>query len=433
MTRYRCGRCWIDGRFEKNVLIETDGGVIARVVFDADPGDDEIDLGRLAIIPAPVNGHLHSFQSLLRGVGDDLAFSGWRDILYRYTSELTPDDVELLALFAYSEAALRGTGTVVDFFYLHHGGNEYALRLARAAQTVGLRLVIARSMIDAEDAPAAYRETTRQAVDNFRELRGALAGNRLVTAIPAPHSPHRASAEMVVAGAQVAAEYDCPWHIHLAEARSENEMTTGRYGLTPLRWLDSLGALDGRCCLVHGVWLDEEEIALVAENGVALVHCPSSNMFLGDGVAPLDHYLRHGVPIALGSDSGSANNRISVFAEMRQTALLRRVVQGDQSALDARTVFAMGTASGRRITGLALGSLEAGATADFVGLDPQALSLQPVNNLLNNVVFSLEQEAIREVYVADRNIVHEGQLKWAGAGELPARLRELTRRLGLGS
>ncbi|MEX2237798.1 MAG: amidohydrolase family protein [Dehalococcoidia bacterium] len=433
MTVFRCGRLLLDGEFVDDGLLETAGDSISRAEPWPKGGPQEfIDLQALAVIPAPVNGHLHSFQHLLRGVADDLPFGGWRDALYRYTTQLTADDIELLALFAYSEAALRGTGTVCDFFYIHHGSNEYDLRLARAAGDVGIRLVIARSMIDSEEAPEAYRESPSAARANFRELRAELKGNPLVIAIPAPHSPHRASEVMFIAAAALAADFDCPWHTHLAEAKSETTTTRGRYGLTPLNWLNSLGVFGRRCCLVHGVWLAPDEVKLVAGAGAKLIHCPGSNQFLGDGIAPLGDYLARGVDVALGTDSGSANNHISMFLEMRQAALLRRVATTDQSAFSAAVAFKMATCGGAAITGLPVGELKPGMKADFVALNPNALSLLPNTSLLNNIVFSLEQEAIREVYVGGKAVVTGGRLAWRGAAELPERIRELALRLGLG-
>jgi 5-methylthioadenosine/S-adenosylhomocysteine deaminase len=154
-------------------------------------------------------------------------------------------------------------------------------------------------------------------------------------------------------------------------------------------------------------------------------------MFLGDGIAPLDRYIEAGVTIGLGTDSGAANNHLSMFLEMRQAALLRRVASREQSALGAQQVFRMGTANGASIAGPNVGSLEVGAKADFVAVDPAALSLLPPGRLLNKLVFSLEQEAIREVYVGGTAIVSNGGLTSSGAGALPDQLADLARRLQL--
>jgi 5-methylthioadenosine/S-adenosylhomocysteine deaminase len=431
MTIFRCGQLYSAGRILRDVRLDVRDGTVSEITEWRDSDQPDVDLGPLAVVPAPVNAHLHSFQSILRGVADDLPLLAWRDALYRYTSEMTADDVELLALFAYSEAALRGTGTVCDFFYLHHGGNEFALTLADAAERVGIRLVIARSMIDSGEAPEAYREPTDVAARNFRELHDALQGRKLVSVLPAPHSPHRASGEMVRAGAALATEFNSPWHIHLAEAQYETEFTLQRYGMTPLRWLDSLGVLNENCCLVHGVWVDDEEIGMIAGSRAKLIHCPGSNMFLGDGSAPLEKYLSGDVSVALGTDSGSANNHLSLFLEMRQAALLRRMTAREQSALGAESVLRMGTVNGAAVTGLKVGVLEPGHSADFVALDPDALSMLPPGNLVSKLVFSLEQDAIREVYVDGRAIVSDGRLTWQDAGELPARIAQLAARLGL--
>ena len=430
MTTYRCGKLFADDRLVDNALLTVQDGRISAI-SEENQIEADFDLSQHLVLPAPVNGHLHSFQSLLRGLADDRPFSEWRDVLYRYTPLLTPDDVQLVAEFAYSESLLRGSGTVVDFFYLHHGGNDHGIGLRRASERVGSRLVIARSMIDSDEAPEPFRESVDQSVGNFRELHNELAGSGLVTAIPAPHSPHRASGDMVRAAARLAEQFETPWHIHLAEASSEVELTQRLYHATPLRWLESLGVLSPRASLVHGVWLDDEEIATIARTGTSLIHCAGSNQFLGDGIAPIRSYLDAGANVALGTDSGSANNHLNMFLEMRQAALLARVHATDQSALTAAQAFKMATAAGARITGLDVGRLAPGALADFVALDLDALSLQPSHNVLNNVVFSMESEAVQHVFVHGRQMVRDGKLTWPGAAELPERLAELSQRLGL--
>ena len=380
----------------------------------------------MLLAPGAVNAHSHSFQSLLRGLGDDQPFAAWRDYLYRLTPRLDAEGVYTAALFAFGEMLLRGTTTVCDFFYLHHGGNERALAAAQAARDLGIRLVLARTMMDWEVAPAAFRETPEQAAANARALAARLQGDPLVSAIPAPHSPHAASGEMVQAGARLAAEWGTPWHIHVAEAPYEGAATRERYGLGPLAWIAHLGALDERIRIVHGVWLEDGEIAALGRAGGGLVHCAGSNLFLGDGIAPIPKYLQEGVPVALGCDSGSANNRLSIFGEMRLAAALQKGVAGAADVVTARQAYAMGTAHGAHATGQPIGDLQVGLYADVVALELADLSLQPPHDLVRNVVYAMEATAVRHVYVHGQPVVRDGRLVRQSEQAIGERVRALT-------
>src|SRR5437870_9413292 len=162
------------------------------------------------------------------------------------------------------------------------------------------------------------------------------------------------------AGWEVAEATDTRFHIHVAEGRYEGERTLREHGATPIRYLDKLGVLGPRTIAVHCVWLDDGEIALMGERRAQLAHCPSSNMFLGDGITRIPEMLRAGVRIGLGTDGGCTNNRHSVLEEMRMTSLLQRVRLLDGTALPAERAFAMGTRGGAQILGLEAGAIAPG-------------------------------------------------------------------------
>lgn len=380
----------------------------------------------MLLLPGSVNTHSHSFQSLLRGLGDDQPFFEWRTHLYAHMPGLDEEGVYTGALFAFGEMLLRGITTVCDFFYLNHGGNERALTVAKAARDLGIRLVLARTMMDWEVAPSAFRETPEQAVANIRALAAQFQGDPLVSVIPAPHSPHGASGEMVQAGARLADELSTPWHIHVAEAPYEGEQTRQRRGVGPLAWIESLGALDERIRIVHGVWLEDAEIEALARAGGGLIHCPGSNLFLGDGIAPIPKYLHAGVSVSLGCDSGSANNKLSIFNEMRLAATLQHGVAGSSDVLTAAQVFQMGTANGAHAAGRPVGEIRAGCWADLVAVDLADLSLQPQHRLLNNIVYAMEPTAIRHVYVGGEAVVRDGRLVRVPEQDIVMRVRTLT-------
>ena len=404
------------------------GGRIAAIepVDRARAGD--VVLAGKALLPGTVNAHCHTFQSLLRGLGDDLDFAGWRDrVLYPFSEQLDRRGIALGAAFAFAEMLRHGATTCVDFFYLQDEGNENALAVIEAARAVGIRLVLARTMYDWAGAPKRYRESPVDAARRTRELIAAHRRDETTVVQPAPHSPHGASAAMIRAGVEVAETEDTRFHIHVAEGRYEGERTLREHGATPIRYLDRLGALSRRMIGVHCVWLDDEEVALMGARRAALAYCPSSNMFLGDGITRLPELLKAGVRVGLGTDGGCTNNRLSVFEEMRMAALLQRVRLLDGGALDAVTAFALGTRSGAEILGLGAGAIEPGLLADLVAVDLGDASMHPRIDPLKSVVFAMSDRAVTDVWVHGRHVVESGRLMTCDETELLARVRELTR------
>jgi len=231
---------------------------------------------------------------------------------------------------------------------------------------------------------------------------------------------------MIRAGWDVAESAGTPFHVHVAEGRYEGERTLSEHGATPMRYLDKLGVLGPRTIAVHGVWLDDGEIALMGERRASLAYCPSSNMFLGDGITRIPEMLAVGVRVGLGTDGGCTNNRASIFEEMRMTSLLQRVRLLDGRALAAERAFAMGTRDGAEMLGVDAGLIAAGRLADLVALDLGHPSLHPPIDLLKNVVYALSPPAITDVWVHGRRVVEDRRLASADLDELLARVRELT-------
>ena len=405
----------------------TDGRIaFIGPVGAVEPGD--VRLRDKALLPGTVNAHCHTFQSLLRGLGDDLDFMGWRDrVLYPFSERLDRNGIALGAAFAFAEMLCHGATTCVDFFYLNDDGNENAEAVIEAARRVGIRLVLARALYDWEGAPKRYRESVPDARRRVESLIARHRHDETVNVHPAPHSPHGASPAMIRAGWEVAEQAGTPFHIHVAEGQYEGQRTLAEHGATPIRYLDALGVLGPRTIAVHCVWLDDDEIALMAARGAALAYCPSSNMFLGDGISRVTEMLAAGVRAGLGTDGGCTNNRLSIFEEMRMASLLQRVRLLDGGALPATEVFGLGTEGGAAILELDAGRIEAGRLADLVAVDLGHASLHPPTNLLANVVFAMSPQAVSDVWVHGVRVVESGRLTRVSEGELLARVAALTR------
>jgi 5-methylthioadenosine/S-adenosylhomocysteine deaminase len=428
---YAADRVFADGELHESMGVEVEEGRILGLVKDPRQrvgGRKVVWLQGRVLLAGTVNVHNHSFQSLLRGLGDDLDFNAWRErALYRYSPGLGRHGVYVGALMAFSEMLLHGVTTVCDFFYLADGGNENARAVVQAARDVGIRLVLARAFYDWEGAPAGYRESPADAARRFHELRRELLHDPRVSVHAAPHSLHGASEAMIRTAVAAAAEAQVPLHIHIAEERDQVDQAIARYGVRPLHALDRLGGLGERTVVVHGCWLDESERALLAERRARLAYCPGSNMFLGDGVTDVVDLRRRGVTIGLGTDGGCSNSRVSVFDEMRSCALLQKVSRLSGQAITAEACFQMGTTGGAELLGLPVGRIASGRAADLVALDLEDLSLWPLQGFAKNVVYALSARAVRDVIVGGELVVEDGELSRVPRGAIRERVREVTR------
>jgi len=422
-----------------NAVLAEDGAIVlvgdpAAVLADTRAATARrIDWSRRAMVPGTINTHNHSFQSLLRGIGDDLPFLVWREqALYRYSPRLDADAMATAALFAFGEMLLHGVTTVCDFYYLNAQANDNAIATIEAARRLGMRIVLARCFYDWDGAPASYRETVPQAVANFEALAARYQDRqRFLTAVqPAPHSQHGASRAMIEAGAGCARDAGVPWHIHLAEEHYQVEQSLARFGARPLHAIAALDVELARMIAVHGCWFDDSERALLADRGAALAYCPGSNMFLGDGVTDLVDLVARGVRVGLGTDGGCSNNRVSVFDEMRTAALLQKVHRTDGQAISAETCFALGTRTAGEVLRLPIGRIVPGYRCDLVALDLDDPSLWPVQALEKNVVYALSPRAVTDVVVDGQEAVAARRLLHVPIDEIQARVAELTQDWG---
>lgn len=425
---------FIDDNFQTGVGVLVKDGMItemgsAEALSAAHAEATRVDWPDLILLPGTINLHTHSFQTLLRGIAADQPFLQWRDrALYRYTPFLDEAAIYVGALLAFGEMLRCGITTVCDFFYVHGDGLDRDRAVIRAAQQLGLRLVFARTLYDWEGAPAAYRESVSEAVERTRTLAADYADDPLVTVLPAPHSLHGASPEMIQAGHALAQELGTPYTIHLAEEPFEVDQVQQQYGTRPAAFLDRLGVVDEKMIAVHAVWLSEEEIAMLGHHQSSLAYCPSSNMFLADGVTPLVELLQAGVTVGLGTDGACSNMRQSIFEEMRMAALLQKVHRLQATAIDAQTAFAMGTTGGAAALGLPAGRIAVGQVADFVAVNGSDLSLlhpEPAP-LLPNLVYAMQPSAVREVVVGGQPVVHEGHLVRLAEPEIASQVRQIT-------
>lgn len=369
-------------------------------------------LGHHLIMPGLINAHTHSPMNLFRGIADDLALDEWLNkhiwpAEAKWISESFVHDGSTLAI---AEMIRSGTTCFNDMYFFP----EVTARLAR---DIGIRACIGLITID---FPSAWASNAMEYIDKGLELRDRYRSDSLVHTPFAPHAPYTVSDEPLSRIRLLADEMDLPVHIHVHETAGEVEQSLQQFGKRPLQRLNELGLVSPNLMAVHFTQATDLEIALMAENGAHVVHCPESNLKLASGFCPVKKFMDAGVNVALGTDSSASNNDLSMLGEMRSASLLAKGVSGDATALNAMQTIRMATINGARALGLDqdTGSLEKGKYADLIAIDFSALELNPVYDPVANVVYSCDREQVSDVWVAGKHLLRDRQLTTLNEQEL---------------
>jgi 5-methylthioadenosine/S-adenosylhomocysteine deaminase len=356
-----------------------------------------VDRPDALITPGLVNTHTHAPMSLFRGIADDLRLQEWLE-KYIFPAEarnVTPEFVRAGTRLAVMEMLLGGTTTYTDMYYFEEV-------IAETTAQIGMRGVLGQTVIG---FPVPDAKTPQLALERAEAFLKRFAGHRLITAAVAPHALYTNSDETLRATRTLANKYGAPLLIHVAETKREFDESQQKRGLTPVAALAKLGVFDGRTVAAHGIWLTDADVATLAEKRVGVAHCPSSNMKLASGVAPLPKLLRQGVALGLGPDGpAGSNNDFNLFEEMDLAAKLQKVSTMDPEALPAQAAFTMATIGGARVLGLEkeIGSLEPGKRADVIAVRMDKPNAWPMFNVYSQLVYALKASDVSDVMVNGR-------------------------------
>jgi 5-methylthioadenosine/S-adenosylhomocysteine deaminase len=226
------------------------------------------------------------------------------------------------------------------------------------------------------------------------------------------HSPYTCSGKTIKKAKQAAKKRELIFQIHAAETKREWDHIFTRCGKTPIKYLDDLGILDKNTLLVHTIWLDENDIEIIAKQNVKISHNPESNMKLASGIAKIPEMLKKGITVGLGTDGSSSNNNLDFFSEMNTAAKLHKVNTMDPTIMNAKTVLKMGTIEGAKTLGIEnqIGSIETGKKADIIIIDTKKPHLIPMYNPVSHIVYSVKGSDVRDVFVSGRTVVENGKL-----------------------
>lgn len=375
------------------------------------------------ILPGLVNGHQHAAMVLMRGLGDDLPLLDW---LHRFVFPVEREfvDEEFVywgTLLAAAEMIRTGTTTFADMYYFEG-------KVAEAVEQAGLRGVLGQTIIG---FPAPDHESPQSALAYTEEFITRWKGHPLVTPAVAPHAPYTCSPEVLQAARALSERHGVPLLIHLAETQDEVRQVQEEAGLTPVAYLASLGLLSHRVIAAHVVWPSSEEIRLLREYRVGVIHNPRSNMKLASGVAPLKELWEASVELGLGSDGAASTGNLDLFQEMAAAARLQKVTRRDASFPAARQVVELATIGGARALKLEdlVGSLEVGKQADLVVVQGTSWGAVPSFDPYSTLVYGLNGSAVRTVVVAGRVLLDEGRLQTVDTEAVLARARDYQRAL----
>lgn len=433
-TEIRDGGLWaVDGFIEQV-------GATADLPADA---DEVLDLSGHVLIPGLVNTHHHLYQTLTRAVpgAQDAGLFGWLQALYPIWAQLTPEHIRASTRTGLAELALSGCTTVSDHLYLFPNGSRLDDEI-EAAAAIGLRLHAARGSMSrgesdgglppdsvVEDEAAILEDTARVAADWHDPGPGSM-----VRVVVAPCSPFSVSADLMALSAELARDLGLHMHTHLAETIDEQDYCLEVYGKRPLRLVADLGWEGRDVWYAHSIFMDDGEIGSMAAAGTGIAHCPSSNMRLASGIAPIRRYRQAGVPVGLGVDGSASNDGSHMLGEARQAMLLARLDAAPSLSggelLSARDALRMATSGGAEVLGRPdLGSLEPGRAADFVAV---ALDRIEYAGALHDPVAALLFAAptrVDHTYVQGRAVVRGGELVTADVDEIVTEHNRLARQL----
>ena len=394
---------------EHAALIFNETGVITALGSATELASSEniahrIDLPNHLLAPGLINAHCHAAMSLLRGAADDLPLHRWlQERIWPMEGELVDEAfVQTGTQLAVAEMLLGGTTTCVDMYFYSHA-------VARAFLAAGMRGVLALPVID---FPTRYASDADAYITTGLLVRDEFADEPLLSFALAPHAPYTISDATFTRVLAFANELGLPVHTHLQETAQEVNDAIAQTGERPTARLARLGALGPDFFAAHGVHLNDEDIATLARYGSSVVHCPSSNLKLASGLAPVVQMLAAGVNVGLGTDGAASNNRLDMFEEMRLAALIGKVQANNASAINAAQAFTMATLGGARATGLAsiTGSLEVGKAADMIALSLDSPGMTPLFDPVSHFVYAASRADVSDVWVAGAQRVKDGAL-----------------------
>ena len=365
---------------------------------------NNVTLDRHALIPGLVNLHCHAAMTLLRGIADDMPLMTWleRHIWPAEARNVSEEFVHDGSLLGMAEMLRAGVTCVNDMYFFPEA-------TARAALRIGMRASLG---VIAIEFPSTYAPDAAGYLQKGLAARDAFRGEATLSFCLAPHAPYTVGDEMLKRIAVLAEEIDVPIHCHVHETRDEIAQGLAKDGVRPFERLRRLGVVGPRLIAVHAVHLEEAELDVMAREGVSVAHCPSSNLKLASGIAPVAAMRARGIRVGLGTDGAASNNRLDLLTEARTAALLAKAASGDAAAMPAIEALEMATIQPARALGLEdrIGSIAIGKAADLAAVELSSLETLPCYDPVSHIVYAAGREHVTHVWINGRQRLDERKL-----------------------
>src|SRR5262245_7375676 len=381
------------------------------------------------VLPGLINTHTHAPMVMYRGLADDLKLMDWLE-KYIFPAEaktVSPEMVRIGTRLAALEMIESGTTAYADMYYFEE-------EIAKATREAGLRGVLGQTIIQ---IPVADAKTPAEGLARAEAFIKAFKDDSLIVPAVAPHALFTNDKATLLACAELGRRYGVPVIIHLAETDDEVRIAREQHQATPTGYLESIGFWGPRTLAAHGVWVTDEDIAILKRRGIGVAHNPESNMKLASGAAPVKKYLAAGVALGLGTDGAASNNDLDMFEAMRQASFLAKLSERDPTVVPAQTALDMATIGGARALGMErlIGSLEAGKRADLITVSVSAARQTPLYDPVSHIVYTTRGDDVRTAIVNGKVVMKDRQVRTldranviADAKRLAARVKEAVTR-----
>ncbi|MBP8165145.1 MAG: 8-oxoguanine deaminase [Anaerolineales bacterium] len=427
------------------------GGIIEQVGLTRDlpqSADEVLDLKGHVVLPGLVNTHHHFYQTLTRAVppAQDANLFNWLKTLYPIWARLQPDDIFISTQTALAELALSGCTTASDHLYLFPNGSKLDDEIA-AALEIGVRLQASRGSMSLGESkgglpPDSVVDTEENILKDSQRLIEKYHDSKpgaMTQIVLAPCSPFSVTSDLMKQSAKMAREYGVHLHTHLAETEDEEQFCMKMFGHRPVGYMQEVDWVGGDVWFAHAVWVNDEEIKVFAKHDCGVAHCPTSNMRLASGIAPVKEYRAAGVNVGLGVDGSASNDGSHLLAEVRNAMLLSRLKEGitgyslsadpNRKLMTAREALHLGTRGGAAVLGRSdIGSLESSKCADFFAVNLNQLGFAGMHDPVAAVVFG-QSVNVDYTVVNGKFVVKEGQLVTVDRGRLVEKHIKAAKRL----